>query len=976
MQITKKIILNTNNDKPNSRIVIKQGCIGTITLIVTINDKGGVLTLPAGTTAKVRMLKSDKKQVLNDCEVVGNNVHVEITQQMQASVGDGNCEVVLFRDTKTFTTVTFPITIEPNVHDDSEIESTPEYNTLLNSLIRIEDAVPKAEQAYIVAQEAITVLTEAEGELEQFRADKDIALSQVAQATQAANTAASNANTKASTADLATQNANQAAQSVAEAKQGAENATANANTAIENVEDKITEVESRFQALTTEQQQAAEVIDARKGKASLTAKIDDIDSHLAETANQKADKSQTNNIQKQLDNLVLGAVGDGNNPEIIQSRGSYPLVNARLDSEFSLLKNQTLEFIRLNALSAKRKQYYINGVLTQDGSDGWKLVKYDVTNIDRIYVTAKNYVGKDLITLFDATGEYLSSYNNSTGSAVSYIDNEFDVSSASHVMVSQYYNSDNFDVKILQQKSNDISNDFTEISADSFVNGNIVYDTYTVTDTDKVYVYNIEDDDIIKITGTIRQYQNKYAFVDENLNVLDFDIQLDSSNLVDILINCKNYKKLAISSVANGGCTWKVFGKINEKILAKRIVGESKNKTSYIPLKWIRTELFSYQKNVKYAPLNLCSNVYDVSELDKIKIISNGVPYVNHYTLFKNGSIISYEFNNSANVVKLENTIDVTNADEIYVTVNRGNEKHNGACYIDTEIQPDTWREKTIGYYGTSIQASGTEGYNHPESYPRLLGGLLGANLVNHAVGESSIHCKDYTLISTSNPYGFVSDFKNCARCLTNTTTEMQWIIDNFNSGVFTTNVPSSLSDDDKALILSCSYENRLLPYLDSTDLFVFDHGHNDLADSGTHAYDSLVATHGTKNLYSYVGAMNFLVDIIKTNNPRARIVQISEYDYNTNKAGVDKQRKFAEIWGIPFFELYKQTGWSSPITIVTTGYWGDDGYWVASGGVSQNLTIRQMHMKDDLHPHTDRSNKTNWFLANILLKWFLYNLS
>lgn len=158
MNITKKIILNTNNDRPNSRIIIKQGCIDTITLIVTINDKGGVLTLPTGTTAKVRMLKPDKKQVLNDCVVDGNNVHVEITQQMQAVAGEGQCEAIIFNSGKTFTTVTFPITIEANIHDDSQIESTPEYNTLLNSLIRIEDAVPKAEEAYRVAQEAQATL--------------------------------------------------------------------------------------------------------------------------------------------------------------------------------------------------------------------------------------------------------------------------------------------------------------------------------------------------------------------------------------------------------------------------------------------------------------------------------------------------------------------------------------------------------------------------------------------------------------------------------------------------------------------------------------------------------------------------------------------------------------------------------------------------------------------------------------------------
>ena len=147
MEITKKLILNTDNSKPNSRIIIKQGCIDTIRLIVTINDKGGALELPTGTTAKIRMLKPDKKQVLNDCEVVGNNVHVVITQQMQAAAGEGKCEIILFYSGKTFTTVTFPITIEPNVHDDSQIESTSEYNALPNALVRTGDAIPKPAEA-------------------------------------------------------------------------------------------------------------------------------------------------------------------------------------------------------------------------------------------------------------------------------------------------------------------------------------------------------------------------------------------------------------------------------------------------------------------------------------------------------------------------------------------------------------------------------------------------------------------------------------------------------------------------------------------------------------------------------------------------------------------------------------------------------------------------------------------------------------
>ena len=46
----------------------------------------------------------------------------------------------------------------------------------------------------------------------------------------------------------------------------------------------------------------------------------------------KADKTTTNNIQQQVDNLVLGAVGDGNNAEVVQARGSFNVLNSRLNN--------------------------------------------------------------------------------------------------------------------------------------------------------------------------------------------------------------------------------------------------------------------------------------------------------------------------------------------------------------------------------------------------------------------------------------------------------------------------------------------------------------------------------------------------------------------------------------------------------------------------------------------------------------------
>ena len=56
-------------------------------------------------------------------------------------------------------------------------------------------------------------------------------------------------------------------------------------------------------------------------------KIKDVISKL----NTKANKTETENIQQQVNNLVLGAVGDGNNAEVVQARGYHNTLNDRLN---------------------------------------------------------------------------------------------------------------------------------------------------------------------------------------------------------------------------------------------------------------------------------------------------------------------------------------------------------------------------------------------------------------------------------------------------------------------------------------------------------------------------------------------------------------------------------------------------------------------------------------------------------------------
>lgn len=661
--------------------------------------------------------------------------------------------------------------------------------------------------------------------------------------------------------------------------------------------------------------------------------------------------AETKDIRTGADGTVYGTAGEA--------------VRKQIGNLTEDLDNRS-ELVELNAKGQENKVWYQKGVKKTDA--GWKCVEYDVTNVSKIYVTGIGKLYRDFVTGFK-NGVYVKSLYQENQQET-YTDYECDVSNCDTIFALQFVNTDPLSVKIKSIKTDiyTISELTKEITYRSVMNG--YYSKTKLVDSvgDKIYIYDIRDYQKINVIGTIRQYRNLYTLFDSSMNPVDYGIQLVADGKADFELDTTNYAYIGIDS-NTGSTNWTVLGKLNFRNFAKN--ENTKIYKSWIPMKWVRTEQYTYQRNKQYAPANMVSNVFDVSELNTVRIKAKSSAYVNYYTLLKDGEVIDYNFNDSSNnLVEIDNIVDTSRGDTLLVTVDHGHEARQGIAYVEKEIYVNNLYGKTIGWWGTSIPAFGAEGYNHPESYPNIIGGLLGANVVNHAVGESCVHCKDYTLISDSNPYGFVEDFRNVSRCLTNTIEEMQWIIDNFNSGVFTKNVPNSLSDDDKSLILGCSYENRLIPYLDSTDIFVFDHGHNDKADAGNHSYDTTKDIYGEKNLYSYVGAMNWIMNLIKTNNPRAVVIQISEYDYNTNKYGVLKQQKFVDVWGIPFMELYKLTGWTSPITIKTTGYWGTDGYWVSSGGSGQNLTIRQMFLKDDLHPYTDRSNKTAWYLAELIANW------
>jgi hypothetical protein len=155
----KKIVLGIDTYDLSQLICIKQGFIGSMKVKVSfIGRDKKLFIIPTGSTAKIRMIKPDKKKVLNDTEndgvIDGNTVIFDITDQMQAYPGNGALEIILFNGGETVTSSTCGIKIIENVHDDSGIESTDEWLTVLNTLAVLEEKIQDANEAIDNANEA------------------------------------------------------------------------------------------------------------------------------------------------------------------------------------------------------------------------------------------------------------------------------------------------------------------------------------------------------------------------------------------------------------------------------------------------------------------------------------------------------------------------------------------------------------------------------------------------------------------------------------------------------------------------------------------------------------------------------------------------------------------------------------------------------------------------------------------------------
>jgi hypothetical protein len=261
------------------------------------------------------------------------------------------------------------------------------------------------------------------------------------------------------------------------------------------------------------------------------------------------------------------------------------------------------------------------------------------------------------------------------------------------------------------------------------------------------------------------------------------------------------------------------------------------------------------------------------------------------------------------------------------------------------------WKNKKIVWFGTSIPAGSST-----NNYPSMLATVLEATVINEAIGSSPVRASYNQTKTGLDIYGWgYLAWPLIAYSLSGTLVEKQYLIDNWNyfKTRLTGNPPVTLSDNEKAKILDCSWENKLNRHLGTgnrADLYVFDHGHNDNWGSDITAIPTDIY-----NRDYFIGAMNFLINKILTDNPKAKICFIGHYE-NDRKTEISiAQTTLAETWDFPFLKLWEKLGWTQKTVLVS--------------GVTKTMT--QIWMVDDLHPHTDSTGSANKKILSYLVPFF-----
>ena len=229
MDNIQEITLDIRDNHTYQQIYTKQYDYGS-SIIFHITKNGKPFEIESA-KAVFSMKKPDNHVIENTIDVVDGKIEIDITEQMTSSYGKAKFSITLFKDDISITTITGIMKIDEAVIHPEDIESSDEYNIvvdILNKVIEAESAVntaiKKVEEASDFADAAKTAATNAAN-------STSTAIEKANEAAESASNAAASADDAANSAITATDKANDANTSAGNAAASADDAANSANLA-------------------------------------------------------------------------------------------------------------------------------------------------------------------------------------------------------------------------------------------------------------------------------------------------------------------------------------------------------------------------------------------------------------------------------------------------------------------------------------------------------------------------------------------------------------------------------------------------------------------------------------------------------------------------------------------------------------------------------------------------------------------------
>ena len=139
---------------------------------IKLFNEGEEIVIPDTATVRFKMLKSDGHFILNDCEVIDNVINLTVDEQMTAVAGKMMVEllVINYVNSEVIYSTNFYLFVKESIYPSSEVESTDEFRSLENALMRVDELVGRIE----ILESQMQDITARVEELEIFATDEDI----------------------------------------------------------------------------------------------------------------------------------------------------------------------------------------------------------------------------------------------------------------------------------------------------------------------------------------------------------------------------------------------------------------------------------------------------------------------------------------------------------------------------------------------------------------------------------------------------------------------------------------------------------------------------------------------------------------------------------------------------------------------------------------------------------------------------------